>query len=52
MSALEIRIPGRLSRLRFHRPTLWVWPGRYQVEADGWYRDPYLVHDDRWFSAG
>jgi hypothetical protein len=23
------------------------------MEADeGWYRDPYLVHEDRWFSAG
>jgi hypothetical protein len=26
--------------------------GRYDVEAEGWYRDPYLVHEDRWFSAG
>jgi len=23
-----------------------------RVEAQGWYRDPYLVHEDRWFSAG
>jgi hypothetical protein len=22
------------------------------VKAEGWYRDPYLVHEDRWFSAG
>jgi hypothetical protein len=22
------------------------------VEAEGWYRDPYNVHTDRWFSAG
>jgi hypothetical protein len=22
------------------------------VEAEGWYRDPYLVHEDRWFSSG
>jgi hypothetical protein len=22
------------------------------VKAEGWYRDPYLVHQDRWFSAG
>jgi hypothetical protein len=22
------------------------------VEAQGWYRDPYLVHEDRYFSAG
>lgn len=22
------------------------------MEAEGWYRDPYLVHEDRWFSAG
>jgi hypothetical protein len=22
------------------------------VQAEGWYRDPYLVHEDRWFSAG
>jgi hypothetical protein len=21
-------------------------------QAEGWYRDPYLVHEDRWFSAG
>jgi hypothetical protein len=26
--------------------------GRYGVQAEGWYRDPYLVHGDRWFSAG
>jgi hypothetical protein len=25
---------------------------RYEVQAEGWYRDPYLVHEDRWFSAG
>jgi hypothetical protein len=23
-----------------------------RVQAEGWYRDPYLVHEDRWFSAG
>ena len=23
-----------------------------QVQAEGWYRDPYLTHEDRWFSAG
>jgi hypothetical protein len=22
------------------------------VEAEGWYRDPYELHTDRWFSAG
>jgi hypothetical protein len=22
------------------------------VHAQGWYRDPYLVHEDRYFSAG
>ena len=22
------------------------------MQAEGWYRDPYLVHEDRWFSAG
>ena len=22
------------------------------MRAEGWYRDPYLVHEDRWFSAG
>jgi hypothetical protein len=22
------------------------------VRAQGWYRDPYLVHEDRYFSAG
>ena len=22
------------------------------VDAQGWYRDPYLVHEDRYFSAG
>jgi hypothetical protein len=22
------------------------------VTAQGWYRDPYLVHEDRYFSAG
>jgi hypothetical protein len=22
------------------------------VQAEGWYRDPYLAHEDRWFSAG
>jgi hypothetical protein len=22
------------------------------VQAQGWYRDPYLVHQDRYFSAG
>jgi hypothetical protein len=22
------------------------------VQAQGWYRDPYLVHEDRYFSAG
>jgi hypothetical protein len=22
------------------------------VQAQGWYRDPYRVHDDRYFSAG
>jgi hypothetical protein len=22
------------------------------VHAEGWYRDPWLVHEDRWFSAG
>jgi len=26
--------------------------GRSEMEAEGWYRDPYLVHEDRWFSAG
>ena len=22
------------------------------VAAEGWYRDPYGIHQDRWFSAG
>jgi hypothetical protein len=22
------------------------------VHAEGWYRDPYGLHDDRWFSDG
>jgi hypothetical protein len=22
------------------------------MKAQGWYRDPYLVHEDRWFSDG
>ena len=22
------------------------------MQAEGWYQDPYLVHEDRWFSAG
>jgi hypothetical protein len=22
------------------------------VKAQGWYRDPYQVHEDRWFSSG
>jgi hypothetical protein len=22
------------------------------VQAEGWYRDPYLAHEDGWFSAG
>lgn len=22
------------------------------MEAEGWYRDPYSAHDDRWFSMG
>ncbi|HEY1919213.1 MAG TPA: hypothetical protein VGH27_26890 [Streptosporangiaceae bacterium] len=22
------------------------------AEAEGWYRDPYGLHEDRWFSAG
>ena len=22
------------------------------MDAQGWYRDPYLVHEDRYFSAG
>jgi hypothetical protein len=22
------------------------------VQAEGWYRDPWLVHEDRWYSAG
>jgi hypothetical protein len=22
------------------------------VAAEGWYRDPYQLHQDRWFSAG
>jgi hypothetical protein len=22
------------------------------VEAEGWYRDPFELHADRWFSAG
>ena len=22
------------------------------MEAEGWFRDPYGQHDDRWFSAG
>lgn len=23
-----------------------------EQEAEGWYRDPYRIHDDRWMSAG
>jgi hypothetical protein len=22
------------------------------MEAEGWYKDPYLIHEDRWFSVG
>ncbi len=22
------------------------------MEAEGWYRDPYRIHEDRWYSAG
>jgi hypothetical protein len=22
------------------------------VKAEGWYRDPFQLHEDRWFSAG
>ena len=22
------------------------------MQAEGWYRDPWLVHEDRWYSAG
>jgi hypothetical protein len=22
------------------------------MQAEGWYRDPYGIHDDRWFSVG
>jgi hypothetical protein len=25
---------------------------RRSVAAEGWYRDPYGIHEDRWFSAG
>jgi len=25
---------------------------RHPVAAEGWYRDPYGIHQDRWFSAG
>jgi hypothetical protein len=28
-----------------------TWKG-VQVKAEGWYRDPFLVHEDRWFSSG
>jgi hypothetical protein len=24
----------------------------HPAAAEGWYRDPYLIHQDRWFSAG
>jgi hypothetical protein len=24
----------------------------WRMDAEGWYRDPYGVHEDRWFSAG
>ena len=24
----------------------------HSVAAEGWYRDPYGIHQDRWFSAG
>lgn len=23
-----------------------------EQQAEGWYRDPYQIHDDRWISAG
>ncbi len=23
-----------------------------KAKAEGWYRDPYSVHEDRWFSGG
>jgi len=25
---------------------------RDPLHAEGWFRDPYLVHEDRWFSDG
>jgi hypothetical protein len=24
----------------------------HPIAAEGWYRDPYRIHEDRWFSAG
>lgn len=24
----------------------------HSAAAEGWYRDPYQIHQDRWFSAG
>ena len=41
----------RLWRLRF-QPLILVVSLGARVEAQGWYRDPYLVHEDRYFSAG
>jgi hypothetical protein len=33
-------------------PMLTLRAGRYRVKAQGWYRDPYGIHDDRYFSDG
>jgi hypothetical protein len=43
--------PAALRKLRFRAHILAVSLGA-RVEAQGWYRDPYLVHEDRYFSAG
>jgi hypothetical protein len=31
---------------------LTVRAGRWRVKAQGWYRDPYCIHEDRYFSDG
>jgi hypothetical protein len=31
---------------------VWRWSREVPVRAQGWYRDPYSVHEDRYFSDG
>ena len=48
-----------LPQLRPPESAAWAGTGWYSrdvtdhaVAAEGWYRDPYGIHQDRWFSAG